>query len=87
MRLSKLALNKNHYLRSENAFFAIFAMVSSATFIVVFAWIIFQIPQAANMWAAAFITIGMFIFGLKYFMADIRRHRSNHRRTNKNPVS
>ena len=87
MELSKLRLKKDNYLRSENAFFAIFAMVSSATFIVVFAWIIFQIPQAANMWAAAFITVGMFIFGLKYFMADIRRHRSKHRHTNKDRVS
>lgn len=87
MKLSNLKLPKDNYLRSENAFFAIFAMVSSAAFTVVFAWFIFQIPQAANMWAAVFITIGMFIFGLKYFMADIRRHRSKHRRTNKYPAS
>ena len=87
MKLSKLALNKTHYLRSENAFIAIFAIVSTAIFTIVFAWVIFRIPQAANIWAAALITTGMFIFGLKYLKDDIRHHRSKHPRAEKDPAS
>ena len=87
MNLSRLKLRKDNYLRSENAFIAIFAIVSSAIFTVVFAWIIYQIPQAANMWAIALVTTGMFIFGLKYLRDDIRHHRSKHPRTKKYPAS
>lgn len=87
MKLSKLKLGKGHYLRSENAFVAIFAIVSTAIFTVALAWIIYQIPQAANIWAAALITTGMFIFGLKYLKDDIRYHRSKHPRTKKDPAS
>ena len=87
MKLSKLKLRKDNYLRSENAFIAIFAIVSTAIFTIVFAWIIFQVPQAANIWAAAFITTGMFIFGLKYLKDDIRHHRSKQPRTKKDPAS
>ena len=87
MNLSRLKLRKDNYLRSENAFIAIFAIVSSAIFTVVFAWIIYQIPQAANMWAIALVTTGMFIFGLKYLRDDIRHHRSKHPRTKKDPAS
>ena len=83
MNLSKLKLDKDNYLRSENAFVAIFAIVSTAIFTVAFAWIIYQIPQAANIWACALITTGMFIFGLKYLKDDIRYHRSKHPRIKK----
>ena len=87
MKLSRLKLDKGNYLRSENAFVAIFAIVSSGIFTVVFAWVIYQIPQAANMWAVALITTGMFIFGLKYLKDDIRYHRSKHPRIKKDPVA
>ena len=87
MKLSKLKLGRDNYLRSENAFVAIFAIVSTAIFTVVFAWIIFQIPQAANIWACVLITTGMFIFGLKYLKDDIRYHRSRHPRKEKDTAT
>lgn len=87
MNLSKLKLSKDNYLRSENAFVAIFAIVSTAIFTVALAWILYQIPQAANIWAAVLITTGMFIFGLKYLKDDIRYHRSKRPRTKKDRVS
>ncbi len=87
MNLSKLKPDRDNYLRSENALIAVFAIVSSAIFTVALAWVIFQIPRAANIWAAAFITTGMFIFGLKYLKDDIRHHRSKRPRTKKGSAS
>ena len=75
MKITQLKIPKDSYLRSENALFAIFSVVTGVISTVAIAIVLFQIPESGNLWIALAICLWIVIFSVGYLKSDIRHKR------------